>query len=171
MELSTISWRQWLTPAWDVVPMYIPGRLRTGSSPSSTTIEEAPYDCFLSAIGVNTTTNSCGRKAAEYVRPKHPIALDISLLQYSPIRICILIMSNGGMIEGERDGLKHPISNLVDFGSKTGIQVTGPDINDSRSIITGCLYCSGNPNNCAREKLEDYWFMFSDGCGNCFPRA
>jgi len=29
--------------------MYIPGRLRTASSPSSTVIDSAPYSCLLSA--------------------------------------------------------------------------------------------------------------------------
>jgi hypothetical protein len=35
-ELSTISQRRWWKPSLPVPPMYMPGRLRTGSSPSST---------------------------------------------------------------------------------------------------------------------------------------
>ena len=34
--LSMISHRQWVSPRPSVEPMYIPGRLRTASSPSST---------------------------------------------------------------------------------------------------------------------------------------
>jgi hypothetical protein len=42
-ELSTTSETRWCSPRCPVVPMYIPGRLRTGSSPSSTVICEASY--------------------------------------------------------------------------------------------------------------------------------
>ena len=34
--LSTISHSRWCSPGLPVPPMYMPGRLRTGSSPSST---------------------------------------------------------------------------------------------------------------------------------------
>ncbi len=34
--LSTISQSRWCSPGLPVPPMYMPGRLRTGSSPSST---------------------------------------------------------------------------------------------------------------------------------------
>ena len=40
--LSTISQMQWWSPAGPVDPMYIPGRLRTGSSPSRTVMSLAP---------------------------------------------------------------------------------------------------------------------------------
>ena len=38
MELSTTSYTKWCNPLGPVEPMYIPGRLRTASSPSSTWI-------------------------------------------------------------------------------------------------------------------------------------
>ena len=41
MALSTISYTRWCRPEADVEPIYIPGRLRTASSPSSTWISEA----------------------------------------------------------------------------------------------------------------------------------
>ena len=36
MELSTISQSMWCSPRAPVEPMYMPGRMRTASSPSST---------------------------------------------------------------------------------------------------------------------------------------
>src|SRR5699024_12399800 len=42
-ELSTTSQRRWCRPCLPVEPMYMPGRRRTGSSPSSTSICSAPY--------------------------------------------------------------------------------------------------------------------------------
>ena len=41
-ELSTTSWTRWCRPRSPVEPMYMLGRLRTASSPSSTVIEDAP---------------------------------------------------------------------------------------------------------------------------------
>ena len=35
-ELSTTSWTRWCSPRSEVDPMYMPGRLRTASRPSST---------------------------------------------------------------------------------------------------------------------------------------
>src|SRR5437867_1217666 len=53
MALSTISRRHSFTPCWLVVPIYIPGRFRTGSSPSRTTIASAPYlFCLSFAIDI-----------------------------------------------------------------------------------------------------------------------
>src|SRR5262245_42574615 len=46
--LSTISCTRWWRPRSPVEPMYMPGRLRTASRPSSTVIESAPY-CSCSA--------------------------------------------------------------------------------------------------------------------------
>ena len=43
-ELSTISQIRWCRPRSPVEPMYMPGRLRTASRPSSTWIAEASYD-------------------------------------------------------------------------------------------------------------------------------
>ena len=45
MELSTISYTRWCRPLSDVEPIYMPGRLRTASRPSSTWISEPPYSC------------------------------------------------------------------------------------------------------------------------------
>src|SRR5690606_28191523 len=41
-ELSTISYTRWCRPRGPVEPMYMPGRLRTASSPSSTWMSSAP---------------------------------------------------------------------------------------------------------------------------------
>ena len=41
MALSSTSATRWCSARSSVPPMYIPGRLRTGSSPSSTSIELA----------------------------------------------------------------------------------------------------------------------------------
>ena len=41
--LSTISRTRWNTPSGPVVPMYIPGRLRTASKPSITVMSSAVY--------------------------------------------------------------------------------------------------------------------------------
>jgi hypothetical protein len=38
IELSTTSYTRWCSPRADVDPMYMPGRLRTASSPLSTWI-------------------------------------------------------------------------------------------------------------------------------------
>src|SRR3954447_23294153 len=43
-ELSTTSHTQWCSPVGPVLPMYIPGRFRTGSRPSKTCMSLAPYD-------------------------------------------------------------------------------------------------------------------------------
>jgi hypothetical protein len=43
-ELSTISHTRWCRPADEVVPMYMPGRLRTASRPSRTLISLASYE-------------------------------------------------------------------------------------------------------------------------------
>src|SRR5689334_2375234 len=42
-ELSTISQTRWCSPAEPTPPIYIPGRLRTGSSPSRTVMSLAVY--------------------------------------------------------------------------------------------------------------------------------
>lgn len=49
-ELSTISCTRWCRPRSPVEPMYMPGRLRTASRPSSTWMALASYD--LSAWSV-----------------------------------------------------------------------------------------------------------------------
>ena len=41
MALSITSAKRWWSPASSVPPIYMPGRRRTGSSPSSTSIEAA----------------------------------------------------------------------------------------------------------------------------------
>src|SRR3989338_10054705 len=43
-ELSKTSQTRWWSPAELVVPMYMPGRRRTASNPSSTVIELASYE-------------------------------------------------------------------------------------------------------------------------------
>ena len=43
-ELSTTSQTQWWRPDGPVEPMYMPGRLRTGSRPSRTCMSLAPYE-------------------------------------------------------------------------------------------------------------------------------
>jgi len=43
LELSKISQIRWWSPSGPVVPIYIPGRFRTGSRPSRTVIEAASY--------------------------------------------------------------------------------------------------------------------------------
>ena len=43
-ELSATSHTRWWRPSTPVEPMYMPGRLRTGSRPSRTTISLAPYE-------------------------------------------------------------------------------------------------------------------------------
>ena len=42
IELSTTSYTRWCSPGSPVEPMYIAGRLRTASRPSSTLILSAP---------------------------------------------------------------------------------------------------------------------------------
>ena len=44
MELSSVSHTRWWSPVLPTPPMYIPGRLRTGSSPSRTVMSFAVYD-------------------------------------------------------------------------------------------------------------------------------
>jgi hypothetical protein len=48
-ELSTTSQIRWCKPWRPVEPMYIPGRLRTGSRPSSTWIALASYAAVVAA--------------------------------------------------------------------------------------------------------------------------
>src|SRR3989338_10885477 len=43
-ELSNTSQIRWWSPSGPVVPIYMPGRLRTGSSPSSTVMSSARYE-------------------------------------------------------------------------------------------------------------------------------
>src|SRR5438067_10854244 len=43
-ELSTTSYTRWWRPRGPVEPMYMPGRLRTASSPSSTWMSLASYE-------------------------------------------------------------------------------------------------------------------------------
>src|SRR6476619_2157520 len=43
-ELSRISQTRWCSPDEPTPPMYMPGRLRTGSSPSRTVISFAEYE-------------------------------------------------------------------------------------------------------------------------------
>src|SRR4051812_6175467 len=45
-ELSTISETRWCRPRGPVEPMYMPGRLRTASSPSRTVMSCASYELF-----------------------------------------------------------------------------------------------------------------------------
>jgi len=50
MELSRISPTRWCRARSSVPPIYIPGRLRTGSKPSSTSIDDASYVCSFGAV-------------------------------------------------------------------------------------------------------------------------
>src|SRR5690349_22639565 len=47
IALSTISQTRWCRPALPTPPMYMPGRLRTGSSPSRTVMSLAVYDMVV----------------------------------------------------------------------------------------------------------------------------
>ncbi len=69
-ELSKISQIRWWSPSTPVVPMYIPGRRRTASSPSKTVISSAPYEPFF-AFGVS----SGAFFAVIYVTKRAPRAL------------------------------------------------------------------------------------------------
>src|SRR5215217_2671651 len=60
-ELSRISQTRWCSPAAPTPPMYIPGRLRTGSSPSRTVMSFAVYE----AIGRQISILLCGRGSDE----------------------------------------------------------------------------------------------------------
>src|SRR5690606_33872448 len=53
-ELSTTSWIRWCKPRTPVEPMYMPGRLRTASKPSSTVMEDALYSLFFAATGLTS---------------------------------------------------------------------------------------------------------------------
>ena len=50
MALSTISYTRWCNPLALVEPMYMPGRRRTASSPSSTCIWLASYSCVIFSL-------------------------------------------------------------------------------------------------------------------------
>src|SRR5664279_3242344 len=56
-ELSTTSWTRWCRPRSDVDPMYMPGRLRTASRPSSTWMELPVYSCLVAFCGLAVTDN------------------------------------------------------------------------------------------------------------------
>src|SRR3990167_651914 len=72
-ELSKISVTRWWRPSGPVVPIYIPGRLRTGSKPSRTVMDSALYlldeagpdFCSFSAMFVipYSSINRAGKKA------------------------------------------------------------------------------------------------------------
>src|ERR1700689_4719313 len=54
-ELSTTSQTRWCSPVGPVEPMYIPGRWRTGSSPSRTVMSVASYE---DSRALSTTSGS-----------------------------------------------------------------------------------------------------------------
>src|SRR5438876_360990 len=85
-ELSTTSQMRWCRPLGPVDPMYMPGRLRTGSRPSRTVMSLAPYDeaglavstfCF-SATGATFPTRSRNRQSHQNPQVRSP---------WGPIRI------------------------------------------------------------------------------------
>ena len=51
-EFATISSTRWWRPRGPVVPMYMPGRSRTGSSPSSTVMSLAEYPAFAFVFAI-----------------------------------------------------------------------------------------------------------------------
>src|SRR5947208_10629671 len=53
-ELSTISQTRWCSPVDPTPPMYMPGRLRTGSSPSRTVMSFAEYDEDIAGDGTTS---------------------------------------------------------------------------------------------------------------------
>ena len=70
-ELSTTSVTRWCRPRSPVEPMYIPGRLRTASRPSSTVMEPESYSVgraplplltrgSASKAGISTARTSAG---------------------------------------------------------------------------------------------------------------
>src|SRR4051812_32983748 len=59
-ELSTTSQMRWWRPARPVEPMYIPGRLRTGSRPSRTWMSWAPYPALGCLASDDTRTSIIG---------------------------------------------------------------------------------------------------------------
>src|SRR5436190_14143943 len=58
MALSTTSQTRWCRPADPTPPMYIPGRLRTGSSPSRTVMSFAEYDDAIAGDGTTPVSES-----------------------------------------------------------------------------------------------------------------
>src|SRR5919202_3103681 len=73
-ELSTTSHTRWWRPLRPVEPMYMPGRLRTGSSPSRTVMSLAPYEGVLSATGAaflrwNVRVDRRGREGVQATKP------------------------------------------------------------------------------------------------------
>ena len=60
-ELSTISHTRWCRPDAEVVPMYMPGRLRTASRPSRTLISLSSYEFvfFFAATVILSHTERC----------------------------------------------------------------------------------------------------------------
>src|SRR5437763_3320880 len=97
-ELSTTSWTRWCRPRSPVEPMYIPGRLRTASRPSSTVIDDALYSLLFSVTGVVSPSSdpsgparssqctwppslACGKDTPEFVtdgRNRFESTLDVS---------------------------------------------------------------------------------------------
>src|SRR5690606_18862563 len=59
MELSTTSQIRWCSPRGPVEPMYIPGRIRTASSPSRTVIDDAPYSLGPSLLALLLASATC----------------------------------------------------------------------------------------------------------------
>ena len=66
MALSTISYTRWCRPEADVEPIYMPGRLRTASSPSSTWISDAPYSWAVWVVFISF--NSLRSSAMMFLR-------------------------------------------------------------------------------------------------------
>src|SRR5579859_5986776 len=70
--LSMISQRRWCSPLLSTPPMYIDGRLRTGSSPSRAVISAAVYLDVASVLMVNSIKDLgefVGELAADHGHP------------------------------------------------------------------------------------------------------
>ncbi len=70
--LSTTSHTQWWRPDGPVEPMYMPGRLRTGSRPSRTCMSLAPYEvlpCVKARPSVTVDSGKSGRPAPAGLLP------------------------------------------------------------------------------------------------------
>src|SRR4028119_652766 len=69
----------WCRPLISVGPMYIPGRLRTASRPSSTVICSAPYSCVTAVFVIYILWFACvvSRRATTHIRltGKHPTVM------------------------------------------------------------------------------------------------
>ena len=90
-ELSTTSYTRWCRPRSVVEPIYIPGRLRTASSPSRTVMSDAPYSwgCSVATgaklLGLNWYEPCCLSRVPHPLGCGRHIFFNI-LPKYSPSR-------------------------------------------------------------------------------------